>query len=179
MNRIRKSWLGIVAALLVAFVGVAYAQQGLIVQGVATTTWGIGAAAYSDTDGVIKDGTVVIFDTTSTRARAGVLPYPGTVLSRPYVVGIAWGDIPKKSSGVAGKVLLWGYHNNVKMAASGYSANTLVKVGVVHGAIATEVDTLSLTIGRFISYNSSSTAANNRGKVFISTIGARSALLKN
>lgn len=128
-------------------------------------------AAYSDTAGVIPDGTVVISDTTSTFPtfkRFGVSPWAGTAITRPRILGIALGNIPARASGQAGRVLIMGYHGNAKMAASGLTGNLLLKTGIgVNGSLNTVADSLTGAVGIFIGGTSSATAANYRGRVFI------------
>lgn len=132
-------------------------------------------AAFSDTAGVIPDGTVVIADTSSSvagRKRFGVSPWNGNNLTRPRILGIALGNIPARASLTAGRVLIMGYHANAKMASSSQTANTMIKTGVgVNGSltsgIAGTADSLTAACGIFINPAGNSTTANFRGKVII------------
>lgn len=128
-------------------------------------------AAYSDTAGVIPDGTVVISDTTSTfptLRRFGVSPWAGTAITRARILGVALGDIPARASGQAGRVLIMGYHGNAKMGASGLTGNLLIRTCAgVNGSLTTVIDSLSGSVGLFIGGASNATAANYRGRVFI------------
>lgn len=130
-------------------------------------------AAFSDTAGVIPDGTVVISDTTSSvpgLKRFGVSPWAGTAITRARILGIAMGNIPTRSSGTAGRVLIMGYHANAKMGASGLTGNLNVKTAVgVNGALTTVVDSLSGSCGIFLGGASNATAANYRGRVIITS----------
>lgn len=130
-------------------------------------------AAFSDTAGVIPDGTVVIADTTSSvpgLKRFGVSPWAGTAITRARILGIALGNIPTRSSGSAGRVLIMGYHANAKMGASGLTGNLNVKTAIgVNGALNTVVDSLSGSCGIFLGGASNATAANYRGRVIITS----------
>lgn len=136
-----------------------------------TSTTGMTIPVFNAIDSLIPDGTVVSIDTTAASGtnlkRIVVRPYAGTAITRPRCIGLANGSIARSSRGGNGNVLIWGYHANAKMAASGLTANSGMKVAVVHGALTTSADSLSGQIGVFIGYNSLSTAANSRGKVFI------------
>lgn len=130
-------------------------------------------AAFSDTAGVIPDGTVVIADTSASSGgvkRFGVSPWAGTAITRARILGIAMGNIPRMSSGSAGRVLIMGYHANAKMGASGLTGNLNLKTAVgVNGALTTVVDSLSGSCGIFLGGTSTSTAANYRGRVIITS----------
>lgn len=175
MKRFTGLFLALALALGLAAVGqhaqTALAQGGPYSRFGTSTVPTVTVAVYSDTAGIIPDGTVVISDTTSTyptMKRFGVLPWAGTSLTRPKILGIAYGNIPAKGTGIAGQVLIMGYHGNVKMGASGLSAGASIKTAIgVNGAITTVADSLSGAVGWFLSYNSNSTAANNRGKCVI------------
>lgn len=165
---------GLGAALVVAIgLAVMPKPKQAEAQGVYYTASGTSAAGqivpvFNAIDSVITDGTVVSIDTTASTStnldRIVVRPYNGTVLNRNRVIGLAVGPIRRLGPG---NVLIWGYHPNAKMAASGLTANTAIKVAALHGSLNTVVDTLGIQCGIFIGYNSNSTAANNRGKVFI------------
>jgi hypothetical protein len=151
----------------------ASAQEGLLAYSkTGTGTQGMMLAVYNVVDSLIADGTICSVDTVAAASggtlRFVVRPYAGTALTRSKCIGIAAGTIRKSSQGGSGRVLVWGYHANAKMAATGISANTMVKISpAVHGAFAASADTLSAQVGWFIGYTSSSTAANSRGKVLL------------
>lgn len=166
MNKFTRS-LMIVAALAVVTVTVGFITYNKS----ATSSAGMVIPVFNAIDSTIVDGTVVSIDTTAASGtnlkRIVVRPYAGTAITRPRCIGLARGPIARSSRGGQGNVLIWGYHANAKMAASTLTANSGLKVAVVHGALTTSADSLSGQIGVFIGHNSNSTAANARGKVFI------------
>lgn len=167
MKRFMQS---IVLALAVTLSTVAVSQaQGLInYDKLGTTTNGLGATVYNVLDSLIADGTIVMADTSTTGIkRLGVKPWPGTAITRGRILGVAWGSIPRRTQGGVGRILIIGYHANAKMGASGLTANSVLKTGITHGCFLTTADSLSGTAGIFLGYTSTSTAANNRGKVII------------
>lgn len=167
-----KRILSLFAALVVCatfLVGTASAQTNtLSYDKFGTNAVGVMYAVYNVIDSTITDGTVCIYDTTTTGVkRVGVRPYAGTAITRPRIAGIAVGNIARSSSGGAGKILVIGYHPNAKMALSTGAANSLIKTGLLHGTLTTVADSLSGAVGVFLGHTSTSTAANARGKVFI------------
>mgnify|MGYP001608736021 CR=1 FL=1 len=167
-----------IAAFAVAlFVGSADAQLINYVKS-GTGTTGFIIPVFNAIDSLIADGTIVSIDTTlasgTNLKRIVVRPYAGTSITRAKCVGVSVGSIARSSRGGVGNVLVWGYHANAKMNASGLTANIPLKVSpATHGAFGTGVDSLSGQIGVFFGYNANSTVANSRGKVFITNFIGR------
>lgn len=165
----KKFTLFLAAAVLMAAAGTASAQITYVKSGTGAAGWM--APVFNAIDSLIVDGTIVSVDTTAASGtnlkRIVVRPYAGTAITRPRCIGVAVGPIQRSSRGGNGTILLWGYHPGAKIAASNVSANTMIKVGVVHGAFASSADSLSGQVGWFIGYAPHSTAAASRGKVFI------------
>jgi hypothetical protein len=92
---------------------------------------------WNTTDSLIVDGSVVVIDTTATIKRIGVRNFiPGTT-ARGRCLGLAYGNIPRRTTGVSGRVLITGYHPNALIGASGLAPFNLIKTScTVTGSLA-------------------------------------------
>lgn len=109
---------------------------------------------WNTTDSTITDGSVVMCDTTSTIKRIGVRNYLAASATRHRILGLAYGNIPRSSTGAPGRVLILGYHPNAIVAVSNLSAGGVLKVSLsVNGSLAAG-DTLSGNVGYVLGGNS-------------------------
>lgn len=108
---------------------------------------------WNTTDSTITDGSVVMTDTTSTIKRVGVRNYLAASATRHRVLGLAYGNIPRSSTGQPGRVLILGYHPNALLAASNLSAGGVLKVSLSLNGCLAAGDTLSGNVGYLLGGN--------------------------
>ncbi len=123
---------------------------------------------WNTTDSTITDGSVVMVDTTSTIKRIGVRNYLAGSGTRNRCFGLAYGNIPRSSTGASGRVLITGYHPNALLAASNLSAFNTLKVSLsLNGCLALG-DTLAGNVGILMGGNVGTiTGPRYNGPVYI------------
>lgn len=104
-------------------------------------------SVWNTTDSTITDGSVVVVDTTSIIKRIGVRNYLPASQNHTRVLGLAYGNIPKSSTGQPGRVMITGYHPNALIGASGVTAFQTLKYSLsINGSLAA-ADTVSSICG--------------------------------
>lgn len=152
-----------IISLLVVVVAMTMAvgaqAQGLYGSRTGTGVLGQVIPAWNTTDSLIYDGQVVMIDTTSTIKRFGVKRYDGSHASRPRVIGLAVGNIPRSSSGGNGTVLIWGYHPGAH-ATKALAAGALLELSTLNGSLAIS-DSMSQNVARVITGVAGATTTSN------------------
>ena len=122
------------------------------------------AVMWNATGSTIADGTVVMSDTTSATVQPqiplgkGFRTYAAGTDPRttvPRIIGVTLGDVPGYSQG---RILVYGWHNHVLMAATGYAGMTFLRPSfTVSGAlgswaVADSANMSSPIVGQFQRY---------------------------
>lgn len=122
------------------------------------------AVMWNASGTTIADGTVVMSDTTSATVQPqiplgkGFVVYvagtdPRTTVKR--IIGVTLGDVPGYSQG---RILIYGWHNHVLLAATGYTGMTFLRPSyAVSGAltswaVADSANMSSVVVGQFQRY---------------------------
>lgn len=108
---------------------------------------GITFPCFNTLDSTVLSGTLLMIDTTTTVKHMGVTPYDGTLSNRKRVCGWASGNLPKRSLGGAGAMIVWGFVPDIKMSASNTAAGAPLRVGTLHGSVKEAGDSLSMQVG--------------------------------
>lgn len=156
MKRLHVERVIVLAALLLlwfcmyfVFTVPAHAQGGGFIwsERSSSTPAGMYTVAWNATGSTILDGTVVMSDTTSATVQPQIPLGKGfrtfiagsdPRLTVPRIIGVTLGNVPGYSQG---RILVYGWHNHVLMAATGYTGMMYLRPSLsVSGALASWIN---------------------------------------